>query len=165
MRPASSAYFAGYTAFNYFSKLFSYHSDELCGYIYGKLQANPAARLAKTCTVQLQNSTFGKDQLKSMGVQGPATFPAAFWVVMDGFFPSELGIDANDNLTNPPNPPIVTFSVDPTNANQSGDHQRLADQGPTHDRAVFRPGLHHQPAAAQCATAHSLSVHHSIHRH
>ena len=40
----------------------------------------------------------GKDS--SIGL--PASFPAAFWVVMDGFSPSELGIDASDNLTNPP---------------------------------------------------------------
>jgi hypothetical protein len=111
------AFFAGYTGFNYYNKLHNFHSDELCGYVYGNLKANPAARLAKTCGLQIQNSTFGKDQLTSIGL--PAIFPAAFWVVMDGFFPSELGIDATDNLTNPPNPPAVSFSVDSTNANQA----------------------------------------------
>jgi hypothetical protein len=109
------AYLAGYTAFTYYSKLHTFHSDELDGYVYGNFKANPAARLVKTCSLQLQNSTFGKDQLISIGL--PASFTAAFWVVLDGFFPSELGIDASDNLTNPPNPPAVTFSVDPTNAN------------------------------------------------
>jgi hypothetical protein len=109
------AYFAGYTAFTYFSKHFTFHSDELNGYVHGSLTANAADRLVKTFSLQLQNSTFGKDQLTSKGL--PTTFPSAFWVVMNGFFPSELGIDATDNLTNPPNPPTVTFSVDPTNAN------------------------------------------------
>ena len=114
------SYFGGYTAFTLFAKLFTHHPDELCGYNHGKLTVNPAARLVKTCSVQVQNSTFGKDELQSMGVPGtPATFPSAFWVVMDGFFPSELGIDATDNLTNPPNPPNVTFSVDSTNANRA----------------------------------------------
>jgi hypothetical protein len=114
------SYFGGYTAFTLFAKLFTFHPDELCGYNHGKLTVNPAARLVKTCSLQVQNSTFGKDELQSMGVPGtPATFPSAFWVVMDGFFPSELGIDATDNLTNPPNPPNVTFSVDSTNANRA----------------------------------------------
>lgn len=110
------AYFAGYTAFAFFGKFFTFHSDELDGYVHGNLSVNPAAPLVKTCSLQLQNSTFGKDELISMGL--PATLPSAFWVVMDGFFPSELGIDASDNLTNPPNPPTVTFSIDPpANAN------------------------------------------------
>jgi len=108
-------YFADYTGFTFFSKLFTFHSDELCGYVHGNLTVDPAARLTKTCSFQIQNSTFGKDELISMGL--PASFPSAFWVVMDGFFPSELGIDATGNLTNPPNPPNVTFTVDPTNAN------------------------------------------------
>lgn len=113
-QPNSSSvmsFLAGYTAFDYYSKLHTFHTDELCGYVYGSFSANPSARLAKTCTLQIQNSTFGKDELTSMGL--PANFPAAFWVAMDGFFPSELGIDATDNLTNPPNPPVVSFSVDP----------------------------------------------------
>jgi hypothetical protein len=116
--PSSSSvlsFLEGYTQFKFFSKMFTFHSDELCGYVHGSLTVNPVAHLAKTCSLQLQNSTFGKDQLTSIGL--PASFAAAFWVVMDGFFPSELGIDASDNLTNPPNPPVVTFSVDPTNAN------------------------------------------------
>lgn len=112
------SYFAGYTSFGYYNKLHGFHSDELCGYVYGSLTANQSAPIAKTCTLQLQNSTFGKDQLTSLGLPGmKVTFPGAFWVVLDGFFPSELGIDANDNLTNPPNPPSVTFSVDGSNAN------------------------------------------------
>jgi hypothetical protein len=108
-------FFEGYTAFNYYNKLHTFHSDELCGYVYGNLKANTQAPLTKTCSLQIQNSTFGKDEITSIGL--PATFPAAFWVVLDGFFPSELGIDATDNLTNPANPPSVSFSVDSTNAN------------------------------------------------
>jgi hypothetical protein len=120
-------FFQGYTAFNYYNKLHSFHSDELCGYVYGWIKANPTVPLAKTCSLQLQNSTFGKDELVSMGL--PANFPSAFWVVMDGFFPSELGIDSTDNLTNPPNPPNVTYSVDPTNANQAAIINALQTMG------------------------------------
>ena len=110
------AYFAGYTSSDFFGKFFTFHSDELDGYVHGSLTVDPTAPLVKSCSLQIQNGTFGKDELISMGL--PATFPSAFWVVLDGFFPSELGIDATDNLTNPPNPPIVTFSIDPpANAN------------------------------------------------
>jgi hypothetical protein len=121
------AFFQGYAAFNYYNKLHNFHSDELCGYVYGWIKANPQVPLAKTCSLQVQNSTFGKDELVSMGL--PAKFPSAFWVVMDGFFPSELGIDATDNLTNPPNPPNVTFSVDATNANQAAIVNALQTMG------------------------------------
>ena len=64
-------------------------------------------RVSKTCTLLMQNSTFSKDQLMSVGL--PATFPSAFWVVMDGFLPSELGIGAAGQLTG--TAPAVTFSV------------------------------------------------------
>jgi hypothetical protein len=129
-QPNTSAvmeYFSGYTGFTFFSKLFTFHSDELCGYVHGNLTVVPAARLTKTCSFQIQNSTFGKDELISKGL--PATFPSAFWVVMDGFFPSELGIDATGNLTAPPNPPVVTFSVDPTNANAAAISNALVTMG------------------------------------
>jgi hypothetical protein len=108
-------FYKGYSSFAYYNKLHTFHSDELCGYVYGNLQVDTTSRLAKTCSLQTQNSTFGRDELQSIGL--PASFPSAFWVVLDGFFPSELGIDSADDLTNPPNPPTVAFSVDPTDAN------------------------------------------------
>jgi len=120
-------YFAGYTDFTFFGKLFTFHSDELCGYVHGNLTVDSAARLTKTCSFQIQNSTFGKDELISKGL--PATFPSAFWVVMDGFFPPELGIDATGNLTNPANPPVVTLTVDPTNANAAAITNALVTMG------------------------------------
>jgi hypothetical protein len=121
------SFYAGYTAFDYYNKLHTFHSDELNGYVYGRLTVNAAARVIKTCSLQIQNSTFGKDELISLSL--PATFPSAFWVVLDGFFPSELGIDANDNLTNPPNPPAVNFTVDPTNASAPAIANALQTQG------------------------------------
>ena len=120
-------YFAGFSSFAYYNKLHTFHSDELCGYVYGSLNADQGARLVKTCSLQIQNSTFGKDQLNSIGL--PASFPTAFWVALEGFFPSELGIDASDNLTNPPNPPVVTFSVDPSNANAAAIANALQTMG------------------------------------
>lgn len=127
------AFFEGYTAFAFFSKFFTFHSDELDGYVHGHLSVNPAARLVKTCSLQIQNGTFGKDELISMGL--PATFTPAFWVVMDGFFPSELGIDAADLLTSPSNPPTVTFTVDPTNASLAA----IVDALQTHGQLTIQP--------------------------
>jgi len=69
------------------------------------------ARVTKTCSLLIQNSTFGKDQVSSLGT--PASFPSAFWVVMDGFLPSELGIDSSGELSAAAAPPQVTFSIDP----------------------------------------------------
>ncbi len=68
------------------------------------------ARRPKTCSLMLQNSTFGKDEIVSIGT--PANFPSAFWVVMDGFLPSELSIDSNGNVTNAGSAPQISFTVD-----------------------------------------------------
>jgi hypothetical protein len=38
------AFFAGYTAFIYYNKLHTFHSDELCGSFTETLKANPLAR-------------------------------------------------------------------------------------------------------------------------
>jgi hypothetical protein len=68
------------------------------------------ARQVKTCGLLVQNSTFGKDQLISMGL--PATFQSAFWVVMEGFLPSELSIDATGHLTDSAAAPTVSFTIE-----------------------------------------------------
>lgn len=109
------SYLSEYTAFTFFAKLFTFHPDELCGYVHGNLTANPSAHLVKTLSIQIQNGTFGKDQLQSIGL--PTTFQSAFWVVLDGFFPSELGVNSSDTLNSPANPPVANYSVDPSNAN------------------------------------------------
>jgi hypothetical protein len=75
-------------------------------------------RVDKTCSLLIQNSTFGRDQIQSLGL--PASFPSDFWVVMDGFLPSELGIDSTGHLTG--TPPTVGFSVIPSSPpNPSAD--------------------------------------------
>lgn len=126
------SYLSEYTAFTFFGKHFTFHPDELCGYVHGSLTANPSAHLVKTLSIQIQNGTFGKDQLKSIGL--PTTFQSAFWVVLDGFFPSELGINATDTLNSPANPPVASYSVDPSNANLAAiinalqtDHQMVVE--------------------------------------
>lgn len=134
---------AEYTAFTFFAKMFTFHPDELCGYVHGSLTAKPSAHLVKTCSIQIQNGTFGKDQLVSIGL--PATFQSAFWVVLEGFFPAELGINANDTLDSPANPPIVNYSVDPSNANRAAIVNALQTEGqlqiPPFTGAVFTTSL------------------------
>lgn len=71
-------------------------------------------RQVKFATLLVHNTTFGKDELISMGLPGsPASFPSAFWVVLDGFLPSELGVDASGHLTNLALAPQVSFTIDP----------------------------------------------------
>ena len=121
------SYLSEYTAYTFFAKLFTFHPDELCGYVHGSLTANPSAHLVKTLSIQIQNGTFGKDQLTSIGL--PATFQSAFWVTLDGFFPSELGINASDTLNNPPNPPVSNYTVDPSNTNLAAIVNALQTEG------------------------------------
>jgi hypothetical protein len=83
------------------------------------------ARVRKTCSFVSQNSAFGKDQVQSLGL--PATFKPAFWVQMDGFLPSELGIDANGDPTLPG--PTVTFAIDSPAAQNAAVVQALVANG------------------------------------
>ncbi len=41
------SYFTSFTAFSFFAKLFTFHNDELCGYVHGSLSANVQARAAR----------------------------------------------------------------------------------------------------------------------
>ena len=103
-------------------------------------------RRVKSAALLIQNSTFGKDELISMGLPGAAvTFPSAFWVVMDGFLPSELGVDASGHLTNAALAPQVSFTIDPP---ASGNAQVV-------NALINNHQLQIQPFAGQVLT-HSL---------
>jgi kumamolisin len=58
----------------------------------------------------MERSTFGKDEVDSLGVN-PEINPA-YWVAVDGFRPEELQLTQN-NLNAPPIRPHITLSVDP----------------------------------------------------
>src|SRR5579864_2614000 len=60
---------------------------------------NPLPSLLPVCSIVLDRSTFGRDEINSLG--GSATFQDALYVVLDGFIPDELGLNAG-NLTTPP---------------------------------------------------------------
>lgn len=68
------------------------------------LQAdNPLPSLLPTVTVVLDRSTFGKDEVDALlHVSNPARVSAAFYVIVDGFTPGDLGI-TGPSLTDPPN--------------------------------------------------------------
>jgi len=106
------AYLADFSDFTFFSKLFTFHSDELCGYVHGSLTANALARLVKGCIFITDRNTFGKDEIDAMlHVASPAVIPAAFYVEVDGFRPGELGITATDLVGTPSvNPAIVPLA-------------------------------------------------------
>ena len=75
--------------------------------------------IVKNCFFIVDRSTFGEDEIAARLVQGnPAVIQAAFYVVVDGFTPQELGITAN-TFVDPPNvkpalgivPPVAGMSI------------------------------------------------------
>ena len=72
---------------------------------------NPLPSLLPACTIILDRSTFGKDEVDAL-LHPPQTpvVDAAFYIVVDGFRPSELGVDAS-TLSGIPNvTPNLTLS-------------------------------------------------------
>ncbi len=68
----------------------------------GALLAALQGLFAKGCTFQMDRTTFGRDEVQgllSAAGGGPANVNPAFWVIVDGFKPADLGITA---LTNTP---------------------------------------------------------------
>ncbi|HTB17723.1 MAG TPA: S53 family peptidase [Bryobacteraceae bacterium] len=62
----------------------------------------------KSCSFILDRSTFGKDEVDVV-----STYTPAFWVLVEGFRPSELGLTAG-NLSTPPIIPQVSYTLDPS---------------------------------------------------
>ena len=69
------------------------------------------APVAQSCELIIDKSTYGEDEVKVA-----ASYPAAFWVAVDGFTGAQLNLNTAADLNNPaPNPaPVMTVSVDPT---------------------------------------------------
>jgi hypothetical protein len=77
------------------------------GSIDGTKMLNAFMRLyQKSCSFILDRSTFGKDEVDVV-----ATYTPAFWLLVEGFRPSELGLTSG-NLSNPPLVPQVTYTLD-----------------------------------------------------
>jgi hypothetical protein len=66
---------------------------------------SPYASLLPNVSLILERSTFGKDEVNALITSsGSAKYTDAFYVVLYGFSPDELQLNAG-NLKNPPNPP------------------------------------------------------------
>ena len=72
------------------------------------------APVLQDCQLIVDKSTFGDDEVK-VQLPGTASYGAAYWVALDGFTGSELGLNSPADLNNPaPNPaPAVSVSLDP----------------------------------------------------
>jgi hypothetical protein len=62
-------------------------------------EAFPLPSLLPACTLVLDRSTFGRDEVNSFG--GVANFQDALYIVLNGFVPDELGLNSG-NLISPP---------------------------------------------------------------
>jgi hypothetical protein len=71
--------------------------------------ANPLPSLLPAVSLILDRSTFGKDEVQARLTAGNATYQDALYVVVDGYTPDELGLNAS-NLTSPPNLPSFSGS-------------------------------------------------------
>jgi hypothetical protein len=72
------------------------------------------APVLQDCELIVDKSTFGEDEVR-VQLPGTASYPAAYWVALDGFTAAELGFHAAADLANPtPNPaPNVAVTLDP----------------------------------------------------
>lgn len=72
---------------------------------------DPLPSLLPACTIVLDRSTFGKDEIDALLTLGsPANVDAAFYVIADGFRPSDLGITAATLSGTPNVTPNVTLT-------------------------------------------------------
>jgi hypothetical protein len=71
------------------------------------------APVLQDCQLIIDKSTFGSDEI-AVQLPGMASYPAAYWVAVDGFTGAELGFNAASDLANPaPSPaPTVSVSID-----------------------------------------------------
>lgn len=120
------AYFADFTAYTFSTKMFTFHSDELDGYVHGCLTANTTSRLAKDCVFITDRNTFSKDEVDAMlHLATPTVVTAAFYIEVDGFRPGELGISASDLVGTPSVNPVIT-PLSPVSGMTIGDNQGRA---------------------------------------
>jgi len=65
----------------------------------------------KNCYLIVDKSTFGQDEVE-VKLPGTANFTPAYWVAVEGFSNTELGLNGG-NLNNPPVVPTITTNFDP----------------------------------------------------
>lgn len=72
-------------------------------------ESNPLPSLLPAVSLILDRSTFGKDEVQARLNAGHGTYQDAFYVVVDGYTPDELGLTSG-NLKSPPNLPTFAES-------------------------------------------------------
>jgi hypothetical protein len=74
------------------------------------------APVVQDCQLIVDKSTYGEDEVR-VKLPGIASYPAAYWVALDGFTAAELGFNTPADLNNStPSPaPSVSVSIDPAN--------------------------------------------------
>jgi hypothetical protein len=71
------------------------------------------APVDQAATLIIDKSTYGEDEVR-VQLPGTASYPAAYWVALDGYTAAELGFNSTADLSNPaPNPaPVISLSLD-----------------------------------------------------
>jgi sucrose-6-phosphate hydrolase SacC (GH32 family) len=64
-----------------------------------------------SCSLIIDKSTFGQDEVE-VGLPGTSSFTPAYWVAVDGFTKSQLGLNNPGDLNAPPVLPTLTATVD-----------------------------------------------------
>jgi murein tripeptide amidase MpaA len=82
---------------------------------------------AQSCSLVFDRSRFGKDEIDSYP-NDTATFIQAFWVVFEGFKPSELGFSSPADLSSPQAQyvPTITMLTDATGAQETAIHNMIS---------------------------------------
>ena len=119
-------------------KMYSkYHDMNSNGSTICITDSDPLPSLLPACTIDLDRSTFGKDEVDALlHTANPAHVEAAFYVVADGFTPAGLNITAS-SLTGTPNvSPNVTLS--PTVQGVTVEATSLVAEDPSLSGAIQR---------------------------
>jgi hypothetical protein len=78
-----------------------------------KLLAEMRVLYQKTCSLIVDKSSYGLDEVDADPTHQPS-FTEAFWVVISGFRPTELGLNSSSDLNAPPSKPTITLTPDPS---------------------------------------------------
>jgi hypothetical protein len=91
-----------------YSKWDDMNSNGATSCVYG--DPNPLPCLLPACSLILERSTFGKDEVTSLLSGGKTLYSDALYVVVNGYTPAQLGLTSS-NLNNPPNlSSLITFN-------------------------------------------------------
>jgi hypothetical protein len=100
---------AGETAAPFYTSGSGWDACTGLGSVNGTALLNALQAMQPAVTLILDRSTFGKDEVNAAVNTGLGTYNDAFYVVVNGLTPDELGLNAS-NLNNPPSLPSLSGS-------------------------------------------------------